>query len=258
MPRNLLKPSFQQGFARSKGEAEFPGLWDNLEAFWSPALGFQGSTILDMSGRGRHAVMTNMDPATDWAVGQKGLAIQYENTVGGDHLLFPAFSMGQTWTISMWYVNTTASGYKDLMNPSSQDLALHVSGANVFVYYPICVGATAINLNQLYHAVFISDLVNNRHQIYVDGKLDGQQGPVDSARTWDRIGRYNEGTNGQIGDVGMWSRILTEAEILALYQGASPLSLRRRRVLQIEDSAPASTDRRPPFLRAIAPLVIVD
>lgn len=42
-----------------------------------PALGAQGRTLFDISGRGNNGTLTNMDPATDWRPNQFGMALNF-------------------------------------------------------------------------------------------------------------------------------------------------------------------------------------
>jgi hypothetical protein len=225
----IVRPTFQNGFARHKGAAQFPTLWDALEAYWAPSLGVQGGLVRDWSPFQRHAVFTGMDVASDWVSGERGWSVECETAAGGDHLLFSGINLGQTWTMSLWYYGLAAGDntFRDLLNPSATDLGPHVSTGNVFYYYPIALGSTIVVPGRWYHAVFTSDLARNTLKVFVNGKEDGSNSPVDSARTWDRLGRFNESTNGRFGDVGFWRRVLSNQEIADLYRGASPLVLRR-------------------------------
>ena len=76
----LPDPSYAQGFARGPGEAANPELWDGLVGAWMPSLGPSGSTLMDISGRGNHGTLTNMDPATDWVPGPNGYALDFDGT----------------------------------------------------------------------------------------------------------------------------------------------------------------------------------
>ena len=65
-------PSYKQGFARCAAESDKPDLWTGLPGLWMPSLGVTGDTLRDISGYGNHGTLTNMDPATDWVMTEKG------------------------------------------------------------------------------------------------------------------------------------------------------------------------------------------
>ena len=79
IPR-LATPSYKAGYARSAGESAHPNLWKGLAGAWVPAMGVTGGTLRDISGNKNHGTLTNMDPATDWVVGEKGLALDFDGS----------------------------------------------------------------------------------------------------------------------------------------------------------------------------------
>ena len=87
MRRSLITPSYAQGFARSQGDAQHPGLWRGLVGAWVPAMGSSGATLYDVSGYGNHGALTNMDPATDWVAGGKGTALDFDGS--NDYVAVP-------------------------------------------------------------------------------------------------------------------------------------------------------------------------
>ncbi len=50
----ILKPSYQRGFAKYRGESQYPSLWNNLDGLWIPGLGTVGD-LIDYSGKGNNA-----------------------------------------------------------------------------------------------------------------------------------------------------------------------------------------------------------
>lgn len=66
-------------FAKSAAEAEYPELWRGLVGAWSPCLNPRGGTVLrDLSGRGNHGTLTNMDAATDWVMSGGKTALDFD------------------------------------------------------------------------------------------------------------------------------------------------------------------------------------
>jgi len=63
-----VRPSYQQGYARSAVESAHPEFWKGLVGAWVPALGPTGLTLRDVSAYENHGTLTNMDPATDWNI----------------------------------------------------------------------------------------------------------------------------------------------------------------------------------------------
>jgi len=77
----LTKPSFSTGYARNASESANPNLWRGLVGAWMPSFGVTGNKLKDVSGNGNDGTLTNMDPATDWARTNKGLALYFDNSV---------------------------------------------------------------------------------------------------------------------------------------------------------------------------------
>jgi len=73
-----VRPSYKSGFARSKSESAFPGLWDSLAGAWCPGLGVTGDTLFDQSGNRNDGTLTSMDVATDWVPSPVGKALDFD------------------------------------------------------------------------------------------------------------------------------------------------------------------------------------
>jgi len=57
---SAVRPSWSQGFARSKSEAANPSLWDGLVGAWFPSFGATGATLHDISpGAKNNGTLTN-------------------------------------------------------------------------------------------------------------------------------------------------------------------------------------------------------
>ena len=97
--------------AKCQAEAEYPELWQGLVGAWSPCLSPPGGTILrDLSGRGNHGTLTNMDPATDWVLSGGRSALDFDGS--NDYVSLPINGMsvasGRVFTVSAW-VSTSSS-----------------------------------------------------------------------------------------------------------------------------------------------------
>ena len=105
-------PSYKQGFARNASQSNNPGLWKGLAGLWMPGLGPTGLSLRDISGHGNHGTLTNMDPATDWVLGDPrygGWALEFSAIT--EHVLLPALTFADNWTIAVrawWNVTSTA------------------------------------------------------------------------------------------------------------------------------------------------------
>jgi hypothetical protein len=73
-----VRPSYKSGFARSKSESAFPGLWDSLAGAWCPGLGVTGDTLFDQSGNRNDGTLKSMDVATDWVPSPVGKALDFD------------------------------------------------------------------------------------------------------------------------------------------------------------------------------------
>ena len=106
-----IRPSWKQGYARSAGESANPGLWDGVVGACYPSLGPTGLVLRDVSGRHNHGTLTNMDPATDWVMTEKGWALDFD---GSDDYVLPAqgLSVGTEFAVSVRLKTTTMATLK--------------------------------------------------------------------------------------------------------------------------------------------------
>src|SRR5262245_42084796 len=104
-----IPPSFSQGFARSGGESAYPGLWDDLAAWYEPGLGVQGNTLWDHSGYARHGALTAADVASVWTTGEGGWAVTYDGS-DDEFSLGSALGLGAAnATVFCWFSLTGTS-----------------------------------------------------------------------------------------------------------------------------------------------------
>lgn len=72
-----VRPKWGRRFARSAIESMFPSLWTGKIGRWNPGLGVTGLKLWNLSGRGIHGTLTNMD-ITNWIIGQMGWALEFD------------------------------------------------------------------------------------------------------------------------------------------------------------------------------------
>lgn len=110
---NLYLPSYGQGFVRCAAEAEYPNLWDGLVGLWAPFLGPTGLTLFDHSRRHNNGTLTNMDPASDWMVGEMGYVLDVGSSGATEHISVPGTPAFTDISICFWVRpdSTTADEY---------------------------------------------------------------------------------------------------------------------------------------------------
>lgn len=244
---SIIVPSYNQGFARSKGESAHPGSWDGLVACYDPGLGPTGGTLYDHAGRALHGTLTNMDPATDWVVGERGYALDFDGT--DDYVSLGTSSVFEIFpfTIALWLTPATISGGDGVLGKNTTTGAS--SGAGFFIERSSSTwlaglyngsgnrilsssGAGFAVAGQRTHLAYWFD--GSLSRLYVDG-IQRDQDTATSytpASSEFRVGGYGHTTSlpfeGKIGGFQFYSRALTTSEIQQLYLGASPLALRPR------------------------------
>ncbi len=83
-------PSWKSGFARSAGESANPGLWTRIAGAWFSGFGPTGTVLKDISGFNNDGTLQGMDAATDWVVGEKGYALEFDGV--NDNISTPSSS----------------------------------------------------------------------------------------------------------------------------------------------------------------------
>jgi hypothetical protein len=202
-------------------------LTDGIIGCWSPSLGASGYRLLDRSGRGNHGVLTNMDAGTDWVGTSAGLALDYDGS--NDHVRMSRSLqfLGDKMSVSVWVTFRTV-GNAVIVNQGSttnQFLLLHQAGWRVrgssSTEYIFGTTATA---NRIIHVAFVANGTS------VTGYLDGvpQSAGTISAISANLDTNLEFGSyvpfgggfylNGFLGEIAIYSRPLTAAEIRDLYR----------------------------------------
>ncbi len=250
-----IQPSYKQGYARSASESANPGLWKGLQGLWHPGLGPTGLTLRDVSGRRNHGTFTNMDPATDWVMTEKGYVLDYGAAINErvDLGTTTFVSKSSPWSVAalVWldsYPNAFPGIVRFKVDDNAQNWRLNFS--NNGAYQPITFGAqsgfgryrwdatgSAGPTNQWVHIVVTYNGTGaatiGNYNLYLDGLSVGltTAGGFGNDAATSAIGiQADLEWDGKIGGVGVWSRVLTPSEIQLLYVDPDAIVRLRRRV----------------------------
>lgn len=245
------RPSFHNGYARCAAESAYPNLWTGLRGLWVPALGPTGLTLRDVSGRGNHGTLTNMAPATDWVVGEKGWALNYD-AVNDFVDCGNTFSVGiNDWSVTAWIRQTGTTNYGAVVAKGTYngvgdiliyDLKTIYESAHLCFRSEDAMGANnpvPISYSSLNGTGWRYIAVTRRGQnitTYLDGNYvttEATSAPsydFTNAKKW-TIGARDDGANqfwqGDIGTVTIHLRSLQSSEIQQLH--VDPLGMLRPR-----------------------------
>ena len=243
------RPSYKQGFARSAGQARYPGLRKGLAGLWLPSLGPSGSTLWDWSGRHNRGTLIDMDPGTDWVMTDKGWALDFDG--GNDYINVPDSPSVDIVTaplsIFAWVyprVNSN-SGYiisKNLGSPSDLQYGLykHPSSNRADIYLEGLLRASSLSNSVPSDAwTFLGFTWNGSGDVqpFINGEQNGATGRYTGALTSrpylqissrkDALADRKLFFSGNIAQVAIWSRTLSHSEIHTLYR--DPLAIVRQR-----------------------------
>jgi hypothetical protein len=209
-------------------------LTDGLIGAWCPSLGPSGYTLLDRSGRGNHGTLTNMDAATDWVGGPGGWVIDGDGSNDRVHTALRLPTSGMTYcgwvlirSFKSGFINRPFGEADNAVGTAGSSIILNAGGPYVAMRGGSArdinaSSAAATSTNQWYHwAVTLSDAP----RVWRNGILI-------ATGTGSTIASWNKGfkiladddaggsttINGQVSDVGVWNRALTQNEISQLWQ----------------------------------------
>lgn len=235
--------------------AAHPELWDGLGVCFDAGLGPTGGTLYDHAGRRLDGTLTNMDPATDWVVTERGHALDFDGS--NDRIATPSITYDSlVVTCSAWVYASGGTGTFKVIaesssnfNTNSNSWALFWDYTNSRIYGDIRgTGyreeyATAPSTQQWHHicAIFDRTTSNGDVRLFINGIEASTTISVNTGVGSTNFSAYalylaGRGAGSQnfasrLSEVGIWSRAITPSEIMALYLGASPLTLRRRAVV---------------------------
>jgi len=209
-----------------------------LVGAWCPTLGPSGYTLLDRSGRRQHGTLTNMDAGSDWVSSPDGWVMDYDGS--NDYTsIGPATSRYQSTPLTLTgWLNTTV-GSADTQNAviascnssgteTNFAVTVNFNSANKLQMWSFSVGpsvtsATSVNTGAWIFWAVTRDASTTR--IFINGRQDASvaTATVETGTSQGlSIGRFGA-FNGyyapmQCGDIGIWHRPMTAAEVWQLYQ----------------------------------------
>ncbi len=124
-------PSYHQGFARNRGDSEYPWSWDNVFRMMAPALGSTGVDLLDWSVNKIDGVLTLMDPDVDYVISGNprlpGYALNFDSdndyVALGTLGTFGSAHLGGRTSYEFW-VQVNDTGWETLIGTISDGTAL--------------------------------------------------------------------------------------------------------------------------------------
>jgi hypothetical protein len=223
-------------------------------ANWSPSLGPTGGTLHDVSGRHNNGTLTDMDPATDWVVDEKGYSLEFD---GSSHYVpFPTttssdFMLQQPATISCWAKRGAVSFTRTMVTigRSFHPLRLEqTTGDEVRIRRSSAVNVVTSTGGQFgaasgwRHIAGTYDGTNI--ELHVDGVSYGTTASGNMTDTspipW-AIGAESGGFTffaGQIGPTAVYRRAISRAEIQLLFERPNAILERKSRSYPVATAAP--------------------
>lgn len=245
---DLVRPSYQGGYARSAGESTRPRDWHGLVFLAVMTLGPSGSTLFDLSGYGNHGTFTQMNPV-NWTVDGRdnfGHVIKFDNDLNRILLGSPAnlAFVGGDFSSLVWFNMVDATAGTDFfvikgttgLNNSSR-LAVVTEKLNFTTRTTSTSsldGATSIN-DGLWHMGAITR-TGSTGVLYLDGVDDTASGSVKggditgSSSGWsigDQAGGDSRAPKANLAQVRIYNRVLPPTEILEIH--LDPLGIVRRK-----------------------------
>lgn len=224
---------FSQGIARNASQSEYPHLWRGLVGLWSPRAGTQGQKLVDYVNR-RDGTLTN---GPEWQSGRFGWSLNFDGT--NDYVATPGISYGLSGNCTfLAWVNAAALDANVRAAVVSEQAAnywvfLGGSGTAGQVQFALFDGtnnpkaAAAATVGKW---IFLAGVRKSGNIIlYVDGIQAATT--ADTTTSVPAYSAFNIGSqitvarrwSGKIGDVRIYNRALSAAEIMQSYMGASPL-----------------------------------
>jgi hypothetical protein len=225
------------------------GTAQGLVGLWGPGP-TGGGTLFDMSGRGNHGTLTNIDPATDWVFdAERGWVLDFDGV--NDFVAVPALDgwvSGRTnFSLATWIKFTSALNNKmicgwwfgkncmlRILTDGGIQWSITTAGGTV------SVSSVAIGWNDgtWHHVVGTYD--GSVMRLYIDGSQDNSDNQTGAATGTDdfTIGALKTGANAILASLSgqrVSSRNLSAAEIQHIYESTrrdpySDIAMRPRRV----------------------------
>ena len=258
-------------------------LLDGIIGCWSPSVRGSGYTLPDLSGRGNHGTLVNMDAGTDWpgasVRGVSGRVLDFDGTndqitVPSTYLQFTGPQFVSMWVL--WRTITVANRPQlwTMADPSGNFIAQMVGGINTIGSgtsegtsrftvnaYNGAIGTWGraytnttfgTRLNEWIHLLFGHD--GTTWKIYVNGVSDavvdqttGPQAMTTTTSLYLGSGATARYTDGQIGETVFFRRVVTNAEAVELFRrgnGAIGRQLTGQARRRVYGFVPAATGAR--------------
>jgi hypothetical protein len=186
-----------------------------------------GSVAADSSGNGLDGTIEG----AIWTAGKSGSALEFDGA--DDAVRIPEFATGEAQTITAWIkIDSVSSGQKQMFNGNGPP-HMNFELADGMIEGRVYTGSTNITLTgpevpvgDWTHVAWAYDHPGNRSELFIDGVSValGEASFTVAHTSSSVIGRHPTATTasflGVIDDVRVYSRALTEAEILAAMGGA--------------------------------------
>lgn len=231
---------------------------DGLVARWQGTEG-SGSVVVDVSGNGFDMTLSNMT----WSgvsVGD-GIALNCSRSlnsygwVAHNAALHPSFMSVSGWMSAGWtnselgcLVSCSYAGGWYLLKSTTNKMLIRLDIGSTVVYPQCSFDLTTLSAGA-HH--FVATYDGNYLKLYVDGILvdtddltanpdlvfftfpipihyaynNGLHFGNSAATTASAAPNAGYGLNGQIGDIALWNRALTDAEVAAMYEAAPPIEV---------------------------------
>lgn len=252
----LLRPSYQQGFARSASESANPNLWKDLVWGIHQPLGPSGSTVHDFVG-GLDAVLTSMT-ADEWEVGEEGWATAQlevnDRLRTATQLVTHLHPRGFTARVHVDVTGTVSNGgmlgYRDsgLTNGS---WSFYQNSGNVIFNYRTSGTNNVLTWSGAWPGDGVSDFVFTRRpggvaEVWINGVSQGTETditePITGAQPLN-VGSLRDtisfNVRGRYFSAQIWHRVLDYSEIRKFVVDPDALVRRRRRALPVSTPAVA-------------------
>ena len=210
--------------------SEAPELWAGLVGLWPFAVG-GGLTAFDVSGYGNHGTLTNMDPATDWVMTERGWALAFGGADACVDIPMLVLSTNADSTIAWWGTRNadgdhaiagSRADYKRIMWLDSNDELFIETDTNA---NQASSSSQPSSYDGLWHHAAIVTRAGEAF-FYFDG-ADVGQGTYTAKLTntttievfgADKIGAPSYEYNGRLNNICAWpTRALLPSEISQLY-----------------------------------------